>query len=178
MNYSLLNDPWPHLVIDDYFNTELANKATKEIIDFIKTSKIENKQTVIRSTDYNFNKLFPHTNNYILSNVIDESVLSIFPNTRTYLTLKKYSEINICLGKFSYPIHDENEIKILSAVTYLFPKISKGTIIYDADKNFYKEVEWKQNRTLIFAPLDNVTWHSYEVSDIPVRITINSFLTK
>jgi hypothetical protein len=178
VNYSLLTDPWPHLVIDNYFDDCLAEKATKEIIDFIKASKPKNKQTVIRSTDYDFEQLFPVTKQYISSNIVNESLLSIFPRTREYTTLNTYSEINICLGDFSYPIHDENTAKVLSAVTYLFPKVSRGTLIYDSDKNFYKEVEWKQNRTLIFAPLDDITWHSYEVSNIPVRITINSFLIR
>lgn len=178
MNFSLLNDPWPHLVIDSYFDNSLGEKATKEIIDFIKTYKPKNKQTVIKSTEPDFEELFPVTKEYISSNIVNETLLQKFPRTREYSTLSTYSEINICLGAFSYPIHDENHAKVLSVVTYLFPEISKGTLIYDTDKTFYKEVEWKQNRTLIFAPLDGITWHSYEVSNIPVRITINTFLTR
>lgn len=101
-----------------------------------------------------------------------------FDNVRRHSVCEVMTEVNVCLDDLSYPIHDEAKPKILSAVTYLMPDVSRGTLIFDKDKNFVKEVEWKPNRTLIFAPIDNVTWHSYECIPKSYRITINSFLLR
>lgn len=178
MNYLLITEPWNHLVIDDFYDNNKYIQATKEILSYIKSNKFSDKQVIIKTTDLNFDKVFPKTLDYIKSNIIDESVLQLFPAYREYSSLSSYSEINICFGDFSYPIHDEATYKVLSAVTYLFPKTGKGTLIYDNNKSFIKEIEWKPNRTLIFAPIDNVTWHAYKSGSEPVRVTINTFLTK
>lgn len=177
-NYSLITNPWPHLVLDNFYSAQLYKFSVKEILSYIKTNKLVDRQVLLKTTDINFSTIFPATLAYINSNSITEDTLKHFPSHRDYTTISNYSEINICLGTFNYPIHDEAAHKILSAVTYLFPASNKGTIIHDKNKNRISEIEWKTNRTLIFAPIDNVTWHSYESSDAPLRITINTFLTR
>lgn len=178
MSYSLITNPWPYTVVDNFYDLKLHSQAVKEIIKYIKVTKPTSRQILIKTTDSNFSALFPDTLAYINSNAINEETLKLFSVHRDYTNISSYSEINICLGDFSYPIHDEAPHKILSAVTYLFPLVGKGTIIYDEQKNKVSEVEWKPNRTLIFAPLDNITWHSYESRSTPLRITVNTFLTR
>jgi hypothetical protein len=82
----------------------------------------------------------------------------------------------ICLGKFAYRIHDESESKILSIVTYVASNNGKGTRLYDSDKKFIKEVEWKENKALIFAGITGKTWHDYYSEQGSYRITVNTFL--
>ena len=50
--------------------------------------------------------------------------------------------------------------------------------IYDKNKNFVKSIIWEENTSLIFPPLDNITWHSYESLPNSYRITINQFLLR
>ena len=54
-------------------------------------------------------------------------------------------------------LHDGGYNRTLSCVTYLSPDIQSGTRLGDST-----EVEWKKNRSIIFAPHKGVTWASYE----------------
>jgi hypothetical protein len=178
MNYSLITNPWAHVIVDNFYDAQLYSQAIKEILTYLKVNNLTSRQILIKTSDVNFSTIFPATIAYINSNHIDENTLKLFSKHREYSSISSYSEINICLGDFSYPIHDEASNKLLSAVTYLFPAKNKGTIIYDQNKNLVSEIEWKPNRTLIFAPLDGITWHSYESIGVPLRITVNTFLTR
>ena len=178
MSYLLTTNPWEHLVIDNFYDYSMLTDVSKEIIYYLKTNKIVKKQTLIKTTELDFAAELPKTLKYINSNKIDESILTLFSKHRSYSKLSTYSEINVCFGRFNYPIHDEAPYKVLSAVTYLFPEKGKGTMLYGNDKYISNEVEWKPNRTLIFAPIDEVTWHSYESSSENIRVTINTFLTR
>lgn len=174
-------EPWPYVVIDDYYDPTLFNAMCDEIRGFVRKLRDEGglkgkKKTIGGIHEYHFG--LPATSKCIASRMLDESILSQFPNHRPHDKLKLTSEVNICLDDLSYPIHDEAKPKVLSAVTYLFPEVSRGTLIYDKDKNFVTEVEWKPNRTLIFAPIDGVTWHAYESIPGSYRITVNMFLIR
>ena len=74
-------------------------------------------------------------------------------------------ELNLMwTGKnYHYPIHEDSPNKLLSIVVYLYPKINVGTLLY-SDKNGSDktEIKWIQNRALIFARKEGVTWHSYQ----------------
>ncbi len=80
----------------------------------------------------------------------------------------------IIVGKNKkWPIHDDTPQKILSVVVYLSPEKNKGTILYStkAGADAY-EVEWKQNRALIFSRKEGITWHSYEGDGISNRLVL------
>lgn len=167
--------PWPHIIVDDYYQNDLFESMRDEIIAFVKTSRLTTKQTFFRSYENDFQTRFPKTYECARSvPAIDN--LNKFEQHRPFRKLSLYHEINVILDGHSYPIHDENPRKILSIVNYIAPELSTGTLIYDQDKNFIKEVEWKPNRTLVFAGITDVTWHSYEVRPKQPRITLNTFL--
>jgi len=171
----MIEYPWPHTVVDSYFNTHLFTEMKDEIISRVKSSPVSQKQTFYRSTDSAFKEIFPKT--YECSHSVSPyDQLEAFPIHRSYKKLSHYVEINVILDGYDYPIHDENPRKILSIVNYVAPEHSTGTLIYDANKNFIKEVEWQQNRTLIFPGISGVTWHAYKVEPRKPRITLNMFL--
>jgi hypothetical protein len=147
----------------------------QELLTQLKSIKITSKQSVIKTYDPMFIDLFPKTYQ-CLNSVSAYELLKYFPNHRDYSKLSCYSEINIIIDGFDYPIHDENPRKILSLVTYVAPEFSTGTLMYDKDKTYVSEVEWRQNRTLVFAGLTGVTWHSYKVEQKKPRLTVNTFL--
>lgn len=174
----LIAEPWPHIVIDNYYEEIMFNNMCDEITQFVKELKargsLKDKKTTIKYTDSDL----PLTYACIKSRAISQLDLSMFPKVRDHKDLGMYTEVNICRDDMRYPIHDENPKKVLSAVTYLLPETSRGTLLYDQYKNFVKEVEWKPNRTLIFAPIDGVTWHTYESIPGSYRITVNMFLVR
>jgi len=72
-----------------------------------------------------------------------------------------------------WEIHPDVSEKLLSAVLYVSPKVNTGTILYK-DKNGLDpyEVEWKENRCLIFCQT-NDSWHSYQNTHEETRNTIS-----
>lgn len=174
----LQTNPWPHLEIQDYFDPMLYSACRAELLKYISTNinKLSH-HTIIRSQEHDFKERFPATSAFAESANIDSDLLKHFSNHRQYSALYNFYDISICLGDFSYKIHDEAPWKVLSAVTYIAPKQSTGTLLYDSAKEYVTTAAWAENKTLIFAPIDNVTWHSFE-STGSYRITINHWLTR
>jgi hypothetical protein len=175
---TLQTNPWPHLELDDYFHATLYNACKLELTRYV-SANISNltHHTIIRSQEPDFKSRFPATAAFAESANIDERLLKLFPNHRKYSSLYSFYDISICLGNFSYKLHDEAPWKVLSAVTYIAPSSSKGTLLYDCDKTYVKTTDWRENRTVIFAPIDGITWHSFE-STGSYRITVNHWLTR
>ena len=71
-----------------------------------------------------------------------------------------YSQTNVC--------------SCLSASTSSRER-TQGTLIYDKDKNFVKEIEWKPNRALVFCKIPNTTWHNFVASSKSPRMSYNIF---
>lgn len=166
-------EPWPHIVIDDYYEPHIFEKILNE-----------GKKFLAKNVDRNTRKQeFQNPDNSILkdcinSRLLDEGYFDVLTNHRPYNQLSPYWELNFLRGPFSYPIHDETPRKVLSCVVYVGPEQNAGTRLYDNNKNFVKEVAWKPNRALIFAAIDDLTWHDYTCPKGSLRITINQFLER
>jgi hypothetical protein len=176
----IFSEPWPHIVDDNYFDSNSFEMVKTEIIDFVKTQKIKTGITIfdnLNVQDYpTLIKTIKGVNDRIFDNVwIDQN----FPFHRLYSKkLKAKHQIIVCIGESEYRIHEDSPDKILSIVTYVHPNKSAGTLIYDKNKQFVKQVDWKPARTLIFAPMDKTTWHNYKSIDKSFRITLNTFLMR
>jgi hypothetical protein len=171
----IYEQPWKHITFDDYLSTEEYARVCKEILQYIVNNKNSLKQqTLLKSTD-NLATELPATYAILAPKSI-KHYLSLFDNHRSFDALDEYFEVNMCFNNLAYRIHDEAANKVLSLVTYILPKQSNGTFIYNENKQFVKEIEWQPNHSLLFAALDNITWHNYK-SDA-FRVTINRFLTR
>lgn len=169
----IYDNPWPHIVIDDYYETHIFEEILNEGKKFL----AKNVDKATRKQE------FQNPDNSILkecinSRLLDESYFDVLTDHRPYSCLNPYWELNFLRGPFSYPIHDESPRKVLSCVVYVGPEQNAGTSLYDKDKNFVKEVVWKPNRALVFAAQDGVTWHDYTCPRGSLRITINQFLER
>lgn len=73
--------------------------------------------------------------------------------------------------KFFYPIHPDAYPKLVSMIIYLpspddnAPE-SLGTRVYDKDKQLVKTASYSPNTGMIFAPYDNLTFHSMQNGEI------------
>ena len=191
MKITKFEDPWPHLIIDDTWDETLLHnfieesmkifeKAEHNYYDHFKRMPGKNvKHTVKLSERCQTDMLLKHAKALLNSGSLDlEKILhEYFPIYREYKNLTQWSECLVCWDKVEGPLHTENPTKILSCVTYCDPEVAVGTLIYDKDKNFVKEVEWKRNRSLIFAGLDDTTWHRYKAGNTKLRLTLNNFLS-
>ena len=166
MDYECDN-PWYHLVIDDLYDTETIRE---ELIEYIKSrpTYLSQKTTNI----FNFNSL-PLTKKLSTSvNLLD--YLSKFEH-RPVKNPVVETDISINLPNHEYRIHDEIERKVLSFVTYIHPAKSYGTLLYDKDKNFVREVGGNQVGQWCLQVRQVI--HGITLSQIDhVRITMNSFI--
>jgi hypothetical protein len=171
--------PWPHIVIDDYYTEGQMALAVMEIFAVLRNDRSEfitktaDKIFITKSNLYK-NSKFPNTKN-LLESRDTKNFLEYFADKRNYSNLTLYGEAILCLDASEHPIHDEAENKVISAVTYLYPQEGQGTLIYDQEKNFVKQIEWKPNRMMVFAGKTGLTWHSYK-STGGIRLSLNSFL--
>ena len=194
--------PWEYSIVLDYYDQKLFVKMQNELIHFVESSKLKiknktlNENTIFRFSLTNINnkpvwkckhtntlKLFPHTTECLSVKHICEDDLRYFSYHRQYeksLTLNTTICIifNNDVREDDDPIHYDSPSKVLTAVTYVSPELSRGTILYDCNRKYVTEAAWKPNLTLIFPPKDFVTWHSYETIKGQYRIAINQFLKK
>lgn len=172
----IINDPWPHTVIDNFLPKEKYAAIVKECVDYLK-SHVRTKRRLLLHTEPDFAQHLPITLE-TLNSIDFLGKLDSFEDRRTGDVYHVEHEISFMLDGQEYPIHDECEKKVLSNVIYLFPNVGTGTLIYDTEKSYVKTVEWKQNRALLFAGITDKTWHNYKTDHGTLRITINSFVCR
>lgn len=175
MKMTMIQDPWPHMIIDDF----LPDHAFEELLDEIE----EIKQTPLdfripfeggsgEPVDQWINRsLIQKT---YIDPVINEAFMrEHFPWHREFGQLEILHHINVIHPFTEYPVHDEAPRKMLSMILYV--EGDNGTTIYDENQDFVYEVEFKPNRAIVFAPITNVSYHAYS-SGPDVRTTANTFL--
>ena len=175
------DDPWPHSVIDNFFDPDLLRNLEIEFKNHLEFKKndswaesMEISRLVYNTRNPQFESAFPHATKCLTS--VDYSrFLATFREKRPHSELTICHELSYLNHKYAYPIHDEAAHKIISLVAYVAPDEGQGTLLYDKDKNFVKQVPWRRNRVLAFAGISGLTWHSYETDQKP-RLTINTFL--
>lgn len=165
--------PWPHIVIENYYSDEVFAEIKKASKRFLK----DNVDVNVRKQEFPFAD-DPALQKCIDSRPLDVSYLDILKNHRPHDDLKLFWEVNFLLGPHKYPIHDETPRKVLSCVVYVEPESNNGTYLYNEDKSYSKQIEWKPNTAFIFAAIDGVTWHDYDCPKGKLRITINQFLER
>ena len=173
MQVEYFQEPWPYLVVDNYFSDDdfaqlkrIAKKAylgqglTKDARNLIVAPK---EIAALDKNDYwqfydALNKeRFPNTQ-------IDRELNFLIP-----------SEGNC----YEYPVHDEHPDKLLSIVVYISPNHGSGTQLYTEKQVFFAEAEWKPNRAFIFSGQRGKTWHGYKCkSEHKFRLTYNAFIRK
>ena len=170
----VFKEPWAHIVIDDFYPEEVFKKLVKYSKDKLKENSF--------GSNGKFRMRFerdPELDDILKDNVLSSDYLKYFKQHRevdkdSYV----YTEVAGIIGPYKYKLHSEAPNKIMSLVVYLGPEINRGTRLFDKDKKFFKELDWKPNRAFIFCGIDDVTWHDYLCDKGTFRITINQFLEK
>lgn len=187
---NIIKYPWEHAIIDNYYKEELFKSMKVELLSLYKRICDKNNNfRFIREKNSDMwicsytglKERFPHTTKCVDSVKLSELDLSNFTNYRKYDQLKQRFDISISTYTKDIPdyeIHDDVPSKVLTGVTYVYPNKSRGTILYNEKKDYVTEAPWRLNTTLIFPPLDNITWHSYEPYPNSYRIVLNQFLER
>lgn len=202
MNSTLYNEPWPHLIVDDWLLKEDFDK----ILAY--TEEHQSKIKIPPRTCVKYNWFFDHTGKYIKLRIVDETSRypQWLPKTSPKwpiefgeeLAVKYYKDIlymreqlgykdisqydpmfTLTLSYFNKDFdyrrsHTDGIWKMFSSTLYVSPEQNEGTTMTsDRYAEDYVTVPWKQNRLHCFVrDLEN-TWHNYKADGINERVTIN-----
>ena len=88
------------------------------------------------------------------------------------------SHVAVQPSGYQYRTHCDHPDKVYSIVTYLAPEHSHGTDLHvDEHDPACTTIEWQPGRTMIFAGIDDRTWHSYH-SGSHSRATLCGFFVR
>ena len=149
---------WPHRVIDDFLDEDVFAELSATPTDHVGPTQRELTTTTASEGPQH--------------DVMMQLLEELAPEK---VKLYNHSDMHIliCGKDYKYKIHDDVPEKILSGVVYLAPEKNRGTLLYSSkDGDDRTEVEWKQNRALIFSREERKTWHSVEGDGINTRLVL------
>ena len=177
-------DPWTYIVIDNFFERDDLEVVRNDLIGLSDTvsespdmfgdavSMVGREWKYVAETKRDSMWLDYHiTIAPYMERLNEEFLLEHFPNHRLYDQIKFMSSTQIVQAGMKYPTHVDAARKVMSTVVYIAGN-GRGTYIHDHNGNVVREIEWKINRAVVFAPLDGVTWHSYEADGMTNRTTL------
>lgn len=182
INSKIETYPWRHQIIDNFFNDfEIIEEACVKLLDKYHGQAVTGHDclTIGQVYDTIGDKAFDmimESNSMILDNI--NNIVSNFPNHRAFSRYFCIPTFHILPENFGpQKIHDEAHDKTMSLVVYLYPESSIGTAFFSdsTQESFVKELEWKQNRSMLFCGEKNVTWHDFYSKENP-RVTLNYFI--
>lgn len=200
MDIKIYNDPWKHVVIDNFLPDNIYNELMENREDFIELYK-QTYHTTTHHFAWNYQKdHYSHGVNALNPNKFHKYVKQ-FPNLEScYLNLynffsdthdsfikdvysifhNDYPErfsysVQIQNKDYQYKIHTDSMRKKITTLVYLSEK-NIGTYLYKSKDQDYnkptKEVEWKPNRAMVFTREN--CWHSFQSSKTDgFRYTLN-----
>jgi hypothetical protein len=176
------NDPWPHIVVDDFFEKTDFDKISTACVKLQEQYK---DQVVTADSCLSFAEVYDIIGEEVFSIILKSNrvlldTISEYPVNRTFDRYVSFPTFHILPPNFPpQKVHDEALDKSISVVVYLYPAISIGTALFKTQQreSFVKEIEWKPNRAMIFCGQENVTWHDFYSREYP-RVTLNFFIRK
>jgi len=180
----VISDPWTHQIIDNFFSPDdfdIIEQTAKHLASVFSNEIItsDNCLNIAEALDYISDeaaKIILKSNRYLLDNI--NTTVNNFPNCRSFKNVISVPTFHILPANVPpQKVHDEAYDKISSTVVYLYPESSTGTAMFTNSNrdSFVKEIEWKQNRAMIFCGEQGVTWHDF-YSKEHCRVTLNYFI--
>lgn len=172
----VINQPWPHLIIDGLIDHDWLKLLTSYSRSAESNRKFGLHHFKHRMFDQHINEGWLEYQSRVQD--LLPQLNSIFVKRRRSEDLDYVSHLAIQPANYIYPPHCDHPDKIYSVVTYICPDSSIGTDLYATNEgDQHTRIEWLPGRTLIFAGLDDITWHSYHSGD-RCRTTLCGFFVR
>lgn len=181
MQVEYFQEPWPYIVIDDFYPSDVLEKikqGAKEAysqydLKPLDRNKCEVPLEIAELDNHDYEFFFKELNK-------NRNDIKDFDEKYGFTLERWFNFIIPKDGKgFEYPLHFEHPSKIMSVVVYIAPDEGTGTLIHKENKDFFTEIKWKPNRALIFSGIKGITWHGYKCNpEHKYRLTYNTFLRK
>jgi len=170
--------PWKNVIDDNFFkNDPMLYKILmkkKETYDYIVMDTIQGATKFVYTfteKDLEYSRLCKCFEEYLYNDKIRD-FLNVEYDKTNYLSF----EIVKVEPDYCYPIHIDHERKKCTAVVYLYPQESSGTVLYDSNEEYSRTSKWKQKRVFMFTNNSEETYHSYHNDTKTYRYTLNAFL--
>lgn len=167
----LHTNPWPYCIVDDLVDSEFTKLLADFIID-------QESHKLFQFGQFDFGHEIHHYYQEYHSKIKSQTqqIIDWFPQTRLYDNLDFVCHVAWQPADYTYPPHCEHPDKIISLITYLYPVSAPGTLIHETEHGpVVAEIPWQVGRTLVFAGLNDITWHSYHSGNAP-RATLCGFI--
>lgn len=179
-NIQYFDNPFEHVVIDNFFDKEdyefclQGLNEKKELGIWNSTDKVRKRKLKKDLFDYKKDTNERFAKYFELIDSLDS--IKIDPEkeyTSEYVYSLRLKDENFP----EYPLHTENIYKAITVVVYMSEEPNCGTELYDNNKKFVKEIEWKNNRAFIMSGYNNQkgrlpgnsTWHTYRSAPGKIR---------
>jgi hypothetical protein len=183
-NSQLIDYPWRHQVINNFFTKEdfiEIEAACQRLMDHYKDTAITGHDCLTIAQVYdiigdNAFNIILDSNRQMLEHM--EEIVRNFPKHRTFSKYFSIPTFHILPSNYGpQKIHDEAYDKVSSLVVYLYPESSVGTAFFSdsTQESFVKELEWEQNKAMLFCGEEKTTWHDFYSKENP-RVTLNYFI--
>lgn len=170
LRFGSYDDPFDYTIFRNCFPESMFQTIQSKVRDFPKTPPDKR-----RTSKFIINE---EIDGYIYDPWLYDKLNELFREAVGGIDYKHYIpifEYNSCPAGYSYPIHVDAPEKIVSLVIYISDR-GNGTVLYDKNKKYVKELEWTPNDGFLFYR-DDDTYHSYH-STVNHRDTINCILVK
>lgn len=140
-------EPWTHYIVDDVLNYDFTNEK-EFIFNYSLYFQLLGEFDFIKKDILNVYKPIRLTHN-------NDGSKRENPIENTWARIRWLANA----PKIEQEIHMDHKTKIWTLIIYCYG--GTGTYLLDENREFSKEVEWKQNRGVIFSPGNNAfpTWH-------------------
>ncbi len=168
LEFQRYTDPWLHYSIPNFLSDDMfkvAEDTANKILDF----KTQNHRSMI---NYNHDKNFRDYFLNLYSSFCDRLEIPKLDMTENEMRFQ-YVSYNNCTDyeKHGMYMHTDSFDKQLSCLIPI-SITGSGTELYDDNKKFVKEVEWKKNTAFLFANKPN-HWHVVGSSIGTTRCLLN-----
>ena len=186
-NVEYFDTPFRHAVIDNFFSKQDHATLTNILDENEKNIPFKNGSIIDYSKDPDQVHNWLETPDEILAPYFEyiASLESLkLDREREFSTQYRYYVRSKNSDFKPYPIHTENIYKAMSLVVYMGEQPNYGTELYDNDREFVKEIEWKDNRAFIMCGYSNQkgklpgnsTWHGYRIKPNTIRRTVFGYV--
>lgn len=167
MEFQKFNDPWLHYVIPDILPHDMFRIAYDVAYSKLDFTKAKDLITNYLEQDVSFHLFFKE---HYCSFCEKLKITPVFPIRFTF----QYSLYNNSddFDRYDNGIHTDSFSKQFSCLIPL-SNFGSGTMLYDEQRNFVKQIDWKQNHAFIFANKPN-HFHAVGKANGTARCLLNA----
>lgn len=172
----IYHSPWSHAITDDLVQESFLELLTVHANDLVAQQRYGLHHFNTAAFDPVMLDLYDQYRHQVMD--LLPTLLDVFPQHRPFQSLDFVAHLAVQPAGYGFRPHCDHFDKIFSLVSYISPTQSQGTHLhFQPNDQPWTTVPWQPGRTMIFAGINDTTWHSYASGD-QARTTLCAFFVK